>query len=94
MKVMAINDAPTPLKGYYHNGVYHERAYYKGDVFEIYDSGENLELDTRLSNGNIRVGGYYLIIYHDRFQTTMYVDTDNFINLREHRERKLNELGI
>ena len=36
MKVIAINDAPLPERGYYHKGVYIERAYYKGDIFEAY----------------------------------------------------------
>ena len=35
MKVIAIKDAPTPISGYYHNGVYLDRAYYKGDIFEV-----------------------------------------------------------
>jgi hypothetical protein len=81
MKVIAINDAPIPQKGYYHNGVYYERAYYKGDVFEIYD-------------GSMFKTEDYLIIYHDKLEITMDVDTKNFITLIEHRENKLNELGI
>ena len=36
MKIIAISDAPIPEKGYYHNGNYIERAYYKGDIFEAY----------------------------------------------------------
>lgn len=81
MKVIAINDAPIPQKGYYHNGVYYERAYYKGDVFEIYD-------------GSMFKTEDYLIIYHDKLGITMDVDTKNFITLIEHRENKLKELGI
>lgn len=81
MKVIAINDAPIPQKGYYHNGVYYERAYYKGDVFEIYD-------------GSMFKTEDYLIIYHDKLEITMDVDTKNFITLIEHRENKLNQLGI
>lgn len=81
MKVIAINDAPIPQKGYYHNGVYYERAYYKGDVFEIYD-------------GSMFKTEDYLIIYHDKLEITMDVDTKNFITLIEHRENKLKELGI
>jgi hypothetical protein len=79
MKVIAINDAPIPVRGYTHKGKQYERAYYKGDVFEIYDSSKFKA---------------YLIIYHDKLETTMCVDTKNFITLREHREIKLNELGI
>ena len=81
MRVIAINDAPIPQKGYYHNGVYYERAYYKGDVFEIYD-------------GSMFKTEDYLIIYHDKLEITMDVDTKNFITLIEHRENKLKELGI
>ena len=81
MKVIAINDDPISQKGYYHNGVYYERAYYKGDVFEIYD-------------GSMFKTEDYLIIYHDKLEIIMDVDTNNFITLIEHRENKLNELGI
>jgi hypothetical protein len=38
MKVIAINDAPTPKNGYHSNGVYLDRAYYKGDIFESYET--------------------------------------------------------
>jgi len=38
MKVIAIKDAPIPERGYTHKGKHYERAYYKGDVFEIYDA--------------------------------------------------------
>ncbi len=79
MKVIAINDASIP-NSHYHNGVYYERAYYKGDVFEIYDGS--------------MFKGEYLIIYHDKLEITMDVDPRNFINLREYREIKLKELGI
>lgn len=42
MKVIAIKDAPTPKNGYYHNGVYMDRAYYKGDIFESHKTfGDN-----------------------------------------------------
>ena len=60
---------------------YYERAYYKGDVFEIYD-------------GSMFKTEDYLIIYHDKLEITMDVDTKNFITLIEHRENKLKELGI
>ena len=36
----------------------------------------------------------HLIIWHDKLETTMDVDPQNFITLREHRENKLKELGI
>jgi hypothetical protein len=76
MKVIAINDSPLP-----------ERAYYKGDVFEIYD-GPYIMLNRR------RRTEEYLIIYHDKLKMPMDVDTRNFITLREHREIKLKVLGI
>ena len=79
MKVIAINDAPIPERGYINKGKHYERAYYKGDVFEIYDSSKFKD---------------YLIIYHDKLETTMDVDPKNFITLREYREIKLKELGI
>ena len=81
MKVIAINDAPLPERGYTHKGKNYERAYHKGDVFEIYDGSMFRTED-------------YLIIYHDKLEITMDVDADNFITLREYRENKLNELGI
>jgi len=77
MKVIAINDSPLP-----------ERAYYKGDVFEIYD-GSYIMLRRRR-----RRTEDYLIIYHDKLEIPMDVDTRDFITLREHREIKLKELGI
>ncbi len=81
MKVIAIKDAPIPQKGYHHKGKYYERAYHKDDVFEVYDRSTWGTED-------------YLIIWHDKLETTMDVDPDNFITLREHREIKLKELGI
>jgi hypothetical protein len=81
MKVIAISDAPLTERGYTHKGKHYERAYYKGDVFEIYDGSMFRTED-------------YLIIYHDKLEITMDVDADNFITLREYRENKLNELGI
>ena len=38
MKVIAINDAPIPKNGYSSNGVYLDRAYYKGDIFDSYET--------------------------------------------------------
>jgi hypothetical protein len=80
MKVIAIKDAPIPERGYTHKGKHYERAYYEGDVFEIYD--------VPMFNEE------YLIIYHDKLEITMDVNTKNFITLREHREIKLEQLGI
>ncbi len=80
MKVIAIKDAPIPERGYTHKGKHYERDYYKGDVFEIYDAPMFNE--------------EYLIIYHDKLEITMDVNTKNFITLREHREIKLEQLGI
>ena len=77
MKVIAINDAPIPKKG--HNGVYYERAYCKGDIFEVRD---------RLTWGTED----HLIIYHDKLETTMDVDPENFITLEEHRDKKINKI--
>lgn len=82
MKVIAINDAPIPERGYLHNGVYYDRAYYKGNIFEVYDmTGTTWGRD-------------YLIIYHDKLETTMDVDPNNFITLEEWRNQKLDKLGI
>ncbi len=81
MKVIAIKDAPIPERGYTHKGKHYERAYYKGDVFEIYDAPMFRTEE-------------YLIIYHDKLEITMDVNTKNFITLREHREIKLEQLGI
>jgi hypothetical protein len=79
MKVIAINDAPIPRRGYHHNGIYIERAYYKGDIFEVCD---------RLTWGTED----HLIIYHDKLETTMDVDPENFINLVEHRDKKIDNI--
>jgi hypothetical protein len=85
MKVIAINDAPIPEKGYYHKGVYYERAYYKGDIFEVYDMTlQALELLADPKD--------YLIIQHDKLETTMDVDPDNFITLEEHRDKKIDKI--
>ncbi len=81
MKVIAIKDAPLPERGYTYGGKHYERAYHKDDVFLVYDK----------STWGIQD---YLIIWHDKLETTMDVDPDNFITLREHRENKLKEIGI
>jgi hypothetical protein len=83
MKVIAINDAPIPQKGYNHNCIYYERAYYKGDIFEVYD---------RTTWGGNVVTKEYLIIYHDKLETTMDVDPENFITLEEYRDKKIDNI--
>lgn len=83
MKVIAIADAPIPKKGYYHNGVYMDRAYYKGNIFEVYDS--------TLSN-DILPQPDYLIIYHDILEMNMDVDPNNFITLEEYRNKQIDSI--
>jgi hypothetical protein len=79
MKVIAISDAPLTERGYIHKGKNYERAYYKGDVFEIYDGSMFRTED-------------YLIIYHDKLEITMDVDAERFITLEEHRDKKINKI--
>jgi hypothetical protein len=79
MKVIAINDAPIPNRGYHHNGVYYDRAYYKGNIFEVYDRSTWGTED-------------HLIIYHDKLETTMDVDPENFITLEEYRDKKIDKI--
>ena len=81
MKVIAIKDACLVIGGYTHKGKFYDKAYSEGDVFEVYDTQVNLSDD-------------YLIIWHDKLETTMDVDPDNFTTLREHRENRLKDLGI
>jgi hypothetical protein len=81
MKVIAIKDAPITKHGYSHRGKFYDKAYSIGDVFEVHD---------RTTWGT----EVHLIIYHDKLETNMDVDPDNFITLREYREIKLKELGI
>ena len=78
MKVIAIKDAPVPItkSGFTRKGKFYDKAYYRGDVFDIWD---NPNAD-------------YLEIYHDKLEMTMDVDPDNFITLREYREQQLNNL--
>jgi hypothetical protein len=80
MKVIAINDAPF-RSPHHHNGVYYERAYCKGDIFEVYDRSTWGTED-------------HLIIYHDKLETTMDVNPDNFITLEDYREQQIDKLGI
>ncbi len=85
MKVIAIKDAPITKNGFTHKGKFYDKAYSEGDVFVVYDSP------------NYHIPGVpndYLIICHDKLETTMDVDPDNFITLREHRENRLKDLGI
>lgn len=79
MKVIAINDAPIPQRGYYHNGVYMDRAYYKGNIFQVYDITLTKSTD-------------YLIIYHHILEMNMDVDPSNFISIEEYREQQLNKI--
>lgn len=81
MKVIAINDAPIPQKGYHHKGVYYERAYYKGDIFELYDRHSWNSHDKA-----------YLIIHHDKLETTMDVDPENFITLDVYRQQQIDKI--
>ena len=81
MKVIAINDAPTPKNGYSSNGVYLDRAYYKGDIFESYETF-----------GDERVNSVYLVILHHKLGAEMEVDSNNFITLEEWREQQINKI--
>lgn len=86
MKVIAISDSPklTDIfleeSDFQYNGLYVDRAYYKGDIFEVYDRPT--------------MGKDYLIIYHHKLKTNMDVNPENFISLEEWRERQLNKIGI
>jgi len=81
MKVIAIKDAPVPItkSGFTRKGKFYDKAYYRGDVFEVHD---------RTTWGTED----YLIIYHDKLEINMDVDSKNFITLREYREQQLNKL--
>ena len=81
MKVIAINDAPTPKHGYSSNGVYLDRAYYKGDIFESYETFDDE-----------RVNKVYLVIWHDKLGAEMDVDSNNFMILEDYRDMKLDTL--
>jgi hypothetical protein len=85
MKVIAIKDAPVLItkSGFTRKGKFYDKAYSRGDVFEVYDS----------PNNHIPgVPNDYLIIYHDKLEINMDVDPKNFITLREYREKQLNKL--
>jgi hypothetical protein len=81
MKVIAINDAPTPKNGYSSNGVYLDRAYYKGDIFDSYETF-----------GDERVTKVFMVIWHDKLGTEMEVDSKNFIKLEEHRNQQIDKI--
>lgn len=83
MKVIAIGDAPDTVNktGWRHNGVYMDRAYYKGDIFEV-------------SNSPISDTNGFFVIYHHKLETDMEVSLNNFVSLDEWREMKLRSLGI
>ena len=85
MKVIAINDAPTPKNGYprygAYNGVYLDKAYYKGDIFESYETFNDE-----------RVNKVYLVIWHDKLGAEMDVDPNNFMILEDYRDMKLDTL--
>lgn len=83
MKVIAINDAPTPENGYHHNGVYLDKAYYKGDIFDV--------LDPQVYN-LANVSRNWLVIHHDKLNVEMEVNSSNFIPLNEWRNSQINKI--
>ncbi len=81
-KVIAINDAPDPINGYYYSnklGIYLDRAYKKGDIFDVL---EWEAIDSR----------QYLVIYHDKLKHEMDVSAINFMRLEDYRELKINHI--
>lgn len=85
MKVIAINNAPIPQKGYYHNqlrnnSIYLDRAYYKGNIFRVTEDGFN------------KMGGGHIIIWHDKLGAEMDVDANNFITLEEWRNQQIDKI--
>lgn len=80
MKVISIKDAPIPENGYYSNGVYLDRAYYKGDVFDL----------SYLNNDWGSKGS--IVIWHDKLQVQMEVDSNSFITLEEWRNSQINKI--
>ena len=79
MKVIAIKDACLVIGGYTHKGKFYDKAYSEGDVFEVYDRSTWGTED-------------HLIIWHDKLETTMDVDPENFITLAEHRDKKIDNI--
>ena len=85
MKVIAINDAPTATDKYFMlrnhiNGVYLDRAYYKGDIFTVMEDGFN------------KMGGGRILIWHNKLEAEMDVDANNFLTLEEYREKQLDKI--
>ena len=80
MKVIAINDAPIPSSDPYltSSGIYLDRAYYKGDIFECIDDDE--------------VSTNHILIYHNIIGCKMEVTKSNFMSLDNWRESKINEI--
>jgi hypothetical protein len=79
MKVIAINDAPTPENGYYSRGIYLDRAYHKGDIFECQEESKPAYTG-------------YMIIWHDKLEAEMEVDSNNFITLEEYRNSQIDKI--
>ena len=81
MKVIAINDSPIPNNGYYFfNGVYLDRAYYKGDIFTVMEDGFN------------KMGGGRILIWHNKLEAEMDVDANNFLTLEDYREKQIDKI--
>lgn len=77
MKVISIKDAPLAQNGFTYNGVYLDRAYYRGDIFEVAPKS---------------ISDKFFIILHDKLGFEMAVDKLNFISLEEYRNQKINKL--
>lgn len=92
MKVIAINDAPLPENGYYSNGVYLDRAYYKGDIFDVLSDNIGVKSTEWTWQDEPSSPNDWLVIYHDKLNVEMEVRTSNFITLDEFRNKKINEI--
>ena len=92
MKVIAINDAPYPESRYRDtNGSYLDRAYYKGDIFEL--------SDITLTLGSLKATEWswdssydFIIIHHDKIGGEMEVTKSNFMSLEDWRESKIDSI--
>jgi hypothetical protein len=82
MKVVAIEDGPLVTPPFKFNDTSYERAYFKGEIFEV------------LSDSIERRGYVYLIIYHTTFGCKMSVDPKRFITLDKFRESRLEKVLI
>ena len=82
MKVIAIKDAPVPDTKFLVAGIPLDRAYSRGDIFEVVE-GDKFHL-----------GRDRLLIWHPKLGGEMDVNSNNFITLQEFRNRKIEELGI